>query len=143
MALDHLITQLTVEQFDVFVDLPENDDEVFEYAGGEIIEVPSNPFAFKIDGIIFGELYIFLRGKDWGHLTSEAGGYMVNGERYAPNVAFISKVKQKVKQPKLATKGCNLNPPDLAIEVDFPLTVKSQTVLRQKFFNYMQLYATI
>lgn len=124
--------RLTVEEFDEFVQLPENDDKLFEFIGGEIIEVPSNPTSSEIGGIVFGELYIFLKGKDLGHLTGEAGGYMVSGERYMPDVAFIS----KGRQPKLATIGYNPTPPELAVEVDFPSTPKSQQTMRVKIFNY-------
>ncbi len=124
---------MTVEEFDDFVKLPENADRLFEYIGGEIVEVPSNPYASKKGGIIFGELYIFLKDKDWGYLTGEAGGYMVSGERYAPDVAYIS----KKKQPELAQDGYNPLPPDLAVEVDFPSTFRSQEELRIKVANYL------
>jgi len=130
MVIRHM---MTVKEFDTFVNLPENADTLFEYIGGEIVEVPSNPYASKIGGILFGEFYIFLKGKDWGHLTGEAGGYMVSGERYAPDVAYIS----KKKQPELAREGYNPNPPDLAVEVDFPSTYKSQEELRVKVVNYL------
>ena len=122
----------TVEEFDRFVELPGNADRLFEYIGGEIIEVPSNPYASEIAGIIFGELYIFLKGKEWGHLTGEAGGYMVSGERYAPDVAFIS----KQRQPALAERGYNPNPPDLAVEVLSPANDPGD--MRIKIFNYLK-----
>ena len=124
--------RLTVEEFDEFVQLPENEDKIFEFIGGEIVEVPSNPTSSKYSQVISGEFYIFLKGKDLAYLTGEAGGYMVNGERYAPDVAVIL----KAKQPELATQGYNPNPPDLAVEVDFPSTPKSQEVLRAKIVNY-------
>jgi Uma2 family endonuclease len=124
---------MTVEEFDLFAELPENADKLLEYIGGEVVEVPSNPYASKISGVVFGEMYIFLKGKDLGHLTGEAGGYMVSGERYAPDVAFIS----KAKQPELARQGYNPNPPDLAVEVDFPSTYESQQNLNIKVANYL------
>ncbi len=126
-------TRLTVEAFDAFVRRPENADRLFEYVDGEAVEVPSNPFASKIAGIIAGELYIFLKGKDLGHLTGEAGGYVVSGERYAPDVAFIA----RARQPELVHEGYNPNPPDLAVEVDFPSTYQSQRALRTKVVNYL------
>jgi Uma2 family endonuclease len=131
MALQ--IQHMTVEEFDVFAELPENRDKILEYIGGEVIEVPSNAFASETGSTILGELYVFLRGKDLGHLTGEAGGYMVSGERYAPDVAFVS----KAKQPQLAKKGYNPIPPDLAVEVDFPSTYESQRDLRTKVVNYL------
>jgi Uma2 family endonuclease len=124
---------LTAEAFDQFAELPENADKLLELIGGEIVEVPSNTFVSMISGIVFGELYIFIRGKDIGYLTGEAGGYMVSGERYAPDVAYIS----KEKEPELAKQGYNPNPPDLAVEVDFPSTYQSQEQLRIKIANYL------
>ena len=125
--------QLTVEEFDAFVELPQNADKLYEYIEGRVVEVPSNVFASEISGIIFGELYIFLKGKNLGHLTGEAGGYIVMGERCAPDVAFIS----KDKQPELARKGYNPTPPDLAVELDFPSSYQSQRDLRTKVANYL------
>jgi len=131
MALQ--IQHMTVEEFDEFAELPENRDKILEYIGGEVVEVPSNAYASHYSQIVSGELYIFLKGKDLGYLTGEAGGYMVSGERYAPDVAYIS----KAKQPELAQQGYNPNPPDLAVEVDFPSTYQSQRELRTKVVNYL------
>jgi len=58
---------------------------------------------------------------------------MVSGERYAPDVAYIS----KERQPELARQGYNPNPPDLAVEIDFPSTYQSQKDLRVKVANYL------
>jgi Uma2 family endonuclease len=122
----------TVEEFDELVKRPENADKLLELIGGEIIEVPSNPYASMIAMRILIALGIFLQGKDWGFLTGEAGGYVVSGERYAPDVAYIS----KARQPQLAQEGYNPNPPDLAVEVDFPSTYQSQKELRTKVANF-------
>lgn len=125
---------LTVEEFDIFVHLPENIDRLFEFVGGEIVEVPSNPYASKIGYNIGFPVKLFLReGSIEGHVTGEAGGYMVSGERYAPDVAFISKIRQF----ELAREGYNPNPPDFAVEIDFPSTYQSQKVLRRKIANYL------
>ncbi len=124
-------TRLTVEEFDRVASLPENADRILEYIGGELFEVPSNAYTSAIAGVIFGELYIFLKGKDLGHLTGEAGGYMVSGERYAPDVAFIS----KARQPELAKEGYNPNPPELAVEVKSPSD--RDDLLRIKIGNYL------
>ena len=128
-----LTTKTPVEAFDAFVQQPENADKLYEYVGGEIVEVPSNPYASKISQIISGEIYAFLKGKNLGHLTGEAGGYIVSGERYAPDVAFISNVKQL----RLVSEGYNPNPPDLAVEVDIPSTYSSQRILFTKTVNYL------
>ena len=124
-------THLTVAEFDALAELPENADRVLEYIGGEVVEVPSNAYGSNIASIISGELYIFLKGKDMGHLTGEAGGYMVSGERYAPDVAFIS----KERQPELAKQGYNPNPPELAVEVVSP--TDREDLLLTKVANYL------
>jgi hypothetical protein len=41
MAVVERNLRMTVEEFDQFVDLPENADKLFEYFGGEIVEVLS------------------------------------------------------------------------------------------------------
>lgn len=84
------LPRLTTAEFDAFVDLPENAERLFEYIAGRAVEVRTNPYMVAIAGRILGEIYIYLKSNDIGHLTTEAGGYMVDGERYAPDVAFIS-----------------------------------------------------
>jgi Uma2 family endonuclease len=124
----------TVEDFDQFVELPENDDRLLEYIGGEIVEVPSNAYASKISSKISYFITAFtIQNNIDGHITGEAGGYMVSGERYAPDVAYTS----ALKQPELDKRGYNRIPPDLAVEVDFPSTTKSQYDLRIKIANYL------
>jgi Uma2 family endonuclease len=108
--------RMTVEEFESFVDLPENADRLFEYIGGEPVEVPSNPFVSEIASRISRHLGNWVDERDLGHITGEAGGYMVAGERYAPDVAYIS----KVRQPELPQRGYNPDPPDLAVEVLSP-----------------------
>ncbi|MCK6576844.1 MAG: Uma2 family endonuclease [Anaerolineae bacterium] len=117
------------EAFDRFVELPENRDRLFEFIGGEILEVPSNPTSSNIGSTILGELYVYLKQNDIGYVTGEAGGYRVSGERYAPDVAFI-----RYEKGPLATSGYHPLPPDLAVEVDFPSTAipspPRRTILR-------------
>lgn len=118
---------LTVQEFDEFVMRPENADRLFEYIGGKIVEVVSNPYSSKIASRINGYIFVYLSKHDIGHLTGADGGYMVSGERYIPDVAFIS----YARQPELSTvEGYVPNAPDLAVEVlsrgntDEELTIK-------------------
>src|SRR5690606_22485094 len=123
----------SVEAFDQFVMLPENAEKLFEYIGGEIVEVPSNPYVSAIAMLIGSLILVFVREKKLGHVTGEAGGYMVAGERYAPDVAFIS----YVKQPQLVKQGYNPNPPDLAVEVVSSDRADELHMLRIKVTNYL------
>lgn len=123
----------TIEDFEAFVNQPENADNVFELIGGEIYQVPSNPYVSKLAARLILLIGIYLMENDLGHLTGEAGGYIVSGERYAPDVAFIS----YEKQPELAKEGYNPNPPDLAIEIISSDTAQEQSKLRIKLSNYL------
>ena|SRR5688572_16403257 len=127
------VKRYTVEEFEAFVNLPENVDKNFEFIGGEIFEVPSNPYTSFIGSIILTALMNFVLSRKLGYVTGEAGGYMVYGERYAPDVAFIS----KERQPKLARSGYNPNPPDLAVEVISPNDNQRQTMI--KVANYLSV----
>jgi Uma2 family endonuclease len=132
MAVQRPIT--TAEEFDTFIQRADLGDRIYEYIAGEIVEVPSNPFASKIAATILIALGIFLKGKNWGHLTGEAGLYMVAGERYAPDVAYIS----RARQPELAREGANPNPPELAVEViSDESNAQEQRELRLKLSNYL------
>ena len=124
---------ITIDDFEAFIQLPENADKVFEFIGGEIVEVPSNPYVSKLAMIIGALLLTFVKKHNLGHITGEAGGYMVSGERYAPDVAFIS----YEKQPELAKTGYNPNPPDLAIEIVSSDRSDERDNLRIKISNYL------
>jgi Uma2 family endonuclease len=127
----------TVEEFDALVQEPDNADRLFEFIGGEVVEVPSNPYVSQIAARISGHIFIYLAENDIGHLTGEAGGYMVSGERYAPDVAFIA----REKQPELAQEGYNPAPPDLAVEVLSP--TDDPRLLRIKIVNYLRAGTTV
>ncbi len=130
----------TAADFEAFVALPENHERRFEFVGGEIIEVPSNPYVSKIAMLIVGALLNYLRQHDQGHVTGEGGGYIVNGERYAPDVAFIS----YARQPELAHTGYNPNPPELVVEVISDSANRDeQTTLRRKLANYLAVDALV
>ncbi len=74
---------------------------------------------------------------DIGHITGEAGGYMVAGERYAPDVAYIS----KARQPELPQRGYNPIPPDLAVEVLSPSNEPDD--MQIKINNYLLAGAVV
>lgn len=129
----------TVNEFDRFVELPENINKLFEYIGGEIVEVPSNPYSSKIAARILVKLGSFVEQHSLGHITGEAGGYMVSGERYAPDVAFLSYTVQE----ELARSGYNQNPPELAVEVISSDRSEELNQLRVKVANYLVAGTTV
>lgn len=125
------IVRYTIEQFEAFVNHPDNEDRVFELIGGEIFEVPSNPYSSFIGAIILTALMNFVMPRKLGYVTGEAGGYQIHEERYAPDAAFIS----KEKQAQLVHEGYNPNPPDLAVEVVSP--TDKERKLTVKVGNYL------
>jgi Uma2 family endonuclease len=131
MALERQHT--TAEAFDEFIQRADLGDRIFELVDGEILEVPSNPYVSSIALRIAGFLFIYLLKNPIGYVTGEAGLYMIGGERYAPDVAYIS----KARQPELAHSGANPTPPELAVEVvsDENSAAELRT-LRLKISNY-------
>jgi Uma2 family endonuclease len=125
----------SAEAFDEFIQRAELGDEIYEFIGGEIAEVPTNPYASEIGGTIFFFLKLFIRENDIaGHVTPADGGFWVAGERYAPDVAYIS----QARQPELARSGYNPNPPELAVEVVSDESSSSElNMLRWKITNYL------
>jgi Uma2 family endonuclease len=108
---------MTVKEFDQSVLLSENKDRNFEYIGGEVIEGVSNPVSSNLAARVTGFLFVHLTQNDIGYLTSSDGVYIVSGERYIPDVGFIT----YAKQPTLDYfDGYIQNPPDLAVEVLSP-----------------------
>jgi Uma2 family endonuclease len=124
--------RMTVEAFDEWVFRPENRERNFEYIGGEIFEVVSHPRSSKLGARMITFLGIYLLKNDIGHLTGADGGYRVVGERYIPDVGFISYAKQL---ELLAVEGYNPAPPDLAIEVLSP--TNDDDLMRVKVGNYL------
>jgi Uma2 family endonuclease len=128
---------VTADAFEAFMARPENADRLFELINGEIIEkMPSNPHASEIAQLIAFFIRLYLREhKIAGHVTDGQGGYIIAGQQFAPDVAYIS----NDRQPELARQGYNPHPPELAVEVESPSTVASERRLRTKLFHYLSV----
>jgi Uma2 family endonuclease len=126
----------SAEAFDTYIQQPANNQRLFELVNGELLEkMPSSAFVSNIAGIIIFWLRLFLRdGGIQGYVTGEAGGYYVAGERYAPDVAYLS----KAKQPLLARDGYNPVAPELAVEIESHTTAESERRLRAKVLRYLE-----
>lgn len=128
---------MTVEEFDQFVLLPENVDRAFEFIGGEIIEVVANNYSSQIAMLLGAKITEFVVANNLGQVTGADGGYWVSGERYIPDVGFIS----KTRQPQPSHETYNPNPPDLAVEVLSP--TNDPTDVRIKIVNYLRAGTTV
>jgi Uma2 family endonuclease len=125
------VQKMTVEQFDEWIFLPENIDHNYEYVAGEIINVVSNQYSSKIAGLMLTYINIFVIENSLGDVTGADGGYHVAGERYLPDVGFISRARQA--EPN--REAYNSNPPDLAVEVISPTDAESNITI--KVGNYL------
>ena len=126
------IKRRTVEEFDTLVMLPENADKSFEFIGGEIIQMVSNNYSSETAALIIFFIQTYLRQSGTrGRITGADGGYIIGGERYIPDVAYIS----YKKQPEPCHDAYNPTPPDLAVEVMSP--ADSERQLSIKIGNYL------
>jgi Uma2 family endonuclease len=130
-------TKLTVEQFDELIKLPENAHRSLEYVGGRVIEVVSNNLSSEIAAFMLIEIGVHVRARDLGRVTGADGGYIVAGERYIPDVAFISKERQS----RPSREAYNPNSPDLAVEVLSPSNDAGD--MRVKVVNYLRAGTTV
>ncbi len=131
MNVTQIETRVSLEAFEQFIALPENANRDFEYVGGKIIETVSNNYSSLVASILTGEIYPIVKKEKLGWLTGADGGYMVMGERYIPDVAFIS----ITRQPEPCYEPYNPLPPDLAIEVLSP--TNDEQDIRVKIVNYL------
>jgi Uma2 family endonuclease len=131
MVLDQ-IRRVTIQEFDQFIARPENASRNFELIAGEIVEkMVSNPRSSSIGVFVGGFLSVFVFQNDLGRVTGADGGYVVGGEKYIPDAAFISKVRQPVQPPD----AYNPLAPDLAVEVLSPFNDDEE--MRLKIANYI------
>ncbi len=130
-----IVPPSTIADFETFLDQPENYDQIFELINGEIVAVPSNPYVSSIAMhivILIGS-YLTQHGLD-DYITGEAAGYIIQGNVYAPDVAYVS----HQRQAELPRKGFNPGPPDLAVEViSDPNNGQEQQQLRRKVSVYL------
>lgn len=123
-------TPITIEEFEKFAQRTENTGKRFELVDGEILEVPSNPFVSVIANLISFYIRLFLKNNDLpGHVTGEGGGFIIDGQVLAPDVAFVRDLP--------TNKGYEQTPPLLAVEVlSDPTSSTEQTDLRRKLAHY-------
>jgi Uma2 family endonuclease len=123
--------EMSVEMFDEWVATQEGN---YEYIAGEAIEVSSKHYASEVAGNIFEFVKIFVRINKLGRVTGADGGYRVAGERYIPDVGYVS----YAKQPNRSLEGYLSHPPDLAVEViSNPANTNELHQLRIKLTNYL------
>jgi len=124
-------TRMSAAEFERFVRLAENADRDFELIEGEIVEVVSRQISSAIGAYVGGLLAVFVAARRLGRVTGADGGYQVDGERYIPDAAFISKARQPNPPDQAA-----YNPlaPDLAVEVLSPANNDAQIAIKLRHY---------
>jgi Uma2 family endonuclease len=123
---------MTPEQFDAWMMRPENADKAYEFIAGEIVEkMVSNQRSSQIGTRIAVFLGMYLLQHTLGRLTGEQGGYIVNGERYIPDVGYMSYARQPIDNDD----AYNPLAPDLAVEVLSPTDTARE--MRIKVVSYL------
>lgn len=123
--------------FEQWVHLPQNLDRNYEYIRGEITEIIPNSKSSNLGLLIGSFITVHVLNHDLGHTTGADGGYQVEGERYIPDVGFIS----KKRMPDLEDATYISIAPNLAVEVVSPSD--SQRKLTVKIGNYLAAGTTV
>ena len=124
----------TTAAFDAWVAHQADD---YEYIGGEVVSVVSNNYCSMVAAKILTFIGMYLLEHNIGYVTGSDGGYVVQGERYIPDVGFIS----KDKQPEPCREAYNPQPPDLAVEVVSPTDTEKRLLVKTS--NYLASGTTI
>lgn len=122
----------TVTEFFEFIKQPENTARHYELIAGEVVLVVSNGYASRVAARIVRFLDAFVEEHKLGRVTTADGGYMVGGQPYIPDAAFLS---YKTQQSPEYTEGYNITAPDLAVEVLSPGNTETQ--ITTKVVNYL------
>jgi Uma2 family endonuclease len=121
---------MTVDEFKRFVLLPENDDHLYEYIAGEVIEKQAAFYSALITTEITAPIVGFVHDRDLGFVTGAACYCAVLDDWYLPAAAFMS--RERMAKP--SQEYFVSIPPNLVVEVVSPLNHPS--VLRIKLWNY-------
>ncbi len=132
------LQRMTVEEFEQYAARPENADRRFEFIGGEVVEMVSNQRSSEIatNVVFFIKLYLHEKGLG-GIVTGADGGYTIVGERYIPDVAYIS----QARQAKASDQAYGPTAPDLAVEVLSPSNEADD--MRIKVVNFLRAGTTV
>jgi Uma2 family endonuclease len=130
--LSEVIEAMSVAEFEDFVTQPHNITRNFEWIAGEIVEkMVAHPLSARTTMALGSFVTVFVINHNLGVVSSAEGGYVVSGERYIPDCAFLSNAKRHAP----SKDGYVLVAPDLAIEVVSPTDQKGD--ITSKVANYL------
>jgi len=119
--------KITTDEFLVWIQSPDNHEQIWELVDGVIIP---KPIATKINSIVAGYIGAFLNGyvipAKCGYVTSVTGGYhLTDYDVFMPKVAYIQ------HEPAGGLEDILFNTaPDLAVEVAYPSENEKNTFIK-------------
>jgi len=110
------IRRYTAKEFEEFINLPENANKLFEFIGGEVIEMPApSPRHAYIADEIYSAIRKHVKKHDLGFAFSDSVSYTLSGEDVLiPDASFVSKERQATLPDQFTIA------PDIAVEVISP-----------------------
>ncbi len=123
--------QMSAEEFKRFVLLPENDDHLFEYIGGEMIEKQTAFYCAVIATRLAVPLGGFVQDHQLGFVTGASCYCSILDDWYLPTAAYTSRERQAEPSHDYFVSI----PPNLVVEIVSQLN--DPAVLRQKLWNYL------
>lgn len=123
----------TIEEFEAFIALPENEDRLFELIDGEIVEKVPTELHSVVAGNFYASLRSHVKPRKLGRVVFEVRYQLPDVEHNArvPDVSFT--VAERV-QP-VVEKGPVFQIPDLCIEVQSPNDTPAK--MREKAAYYL------
>jgi Uma2 family endonuclease len=109
----------TVNEFEAFLALPENDDRLFELIDGEIVEKMPTELHNIIKSILFVALWGWIVPRKLGRVTTETRVRAHAGETHndrLPDIGFTAKARLL----PVVAEGAVPQIPDLCVEIQSP-----------------------
>lgn len=126
--------QMTTEDFERFLALPENGGRLFELIHGEPVEkIPTEQHA-EIQMRIAGEIYIYVKQNPGGRVTTEAR-HRASGDSLNDRLPDVAYTTPERLQP-VVKRGAVPQLPDLCVEIKSPSD--SYLSLRAKAAYYLE-----
>jgi Uma2 family endonuclease len=127
----HHKTDVTFDEFEEYIERPENSERLLELINGEIVEkVPTEEHGIVVLNIA-SPLRAFVRQHKLGRVTTEARHHLPGDDKNdrLPDVSFRSDISAPVVR-----QGPIAGMPDLAVEVQSPSQSESDMVKKAAYY---------
>ena len=127
---DRLEKSMSLDRFLAYALKPENLKRHLEYISGKLVEVVSNNESSHLGAKMLVKIGGFVDAHRLGRVTGADGGYIIVGERYIPDVAYVS----YQRQPRSNREAYSRIPPELVVEVLSPSNTEEEIAHKVKMY---------